>query len=150
MHANPVAAATAKTRIPHVMARSQANAPLPQSRFAGVDVGGARKGFDVAVVDDERLVRLEGGLARAEGVALLGAERPVVVGVDSPVACAPDGVASRPDERAFARAGVCAIRFTPDAAEVHSGNPYYGWIVEGLALHAALAGFAVVEVFPTA
>lgn len=150
MHANAVAATAAANRVPHVMAGSQANASDGSRQFAGVDVGGSRKGFDVAIVDDERLLRLDGGLSCDDVVALIGEAGPRLVGIDSPRACAPDGERSRPDERAFARAGICAIRFTPDDVTVRSGNPYYGWVVEGLALYEALAGVDVVEVFPTA
>jgi predicted nuclease with RNAse H fold len=150
MHAKAAAAAAAPSRVPHVMSGSQANAAVSPPQYVGVDVGGARKGFDVAVADDERLVALQGGLRRDEVVALMATTRPRLVGIDSPRACAPEGERSRPDERAFARAGICGIRFTPDEAQVRSGNPYYTWIVEGLALYEALAGFEVVEVFPTA
>src|SRR3954469_14464093 len=142
MHAKAVAATTADSRFPHVMPSSQANAPVSSPQYAGVDVGGPRKGFDVAVVDDERLVRLESGLRRDEVVALVEATGPRVVGIDSPASCAPDGETSRADERALGRA-VCGIRWTPDAATVHSGHPYYGWVVEGLRLYEALAEHAV-------
>jgi hypothetical protein len=44
---------------------------------------------------------------------------------------------------------VCGIRWTPDEPQVRA-NPYYRWIVEGLALYAALDGLSTIEVFPTA
>jgi predicted nuclease with RNAse H fold len=116
-------------------------------RWLGVDVGGPRKGFDVALIDDRRLLELRSGLRTGDVVDLVAAARPLVVGIDSPRSCAPDGETSRDGERALARA-VCGIRWTPDRARVEAGV-YYGWVVEGLALYSALGG-AAIEVFPTA
>lgn len=122
--------------------------------WAGVDVGAA-KGFDVAAVDRHRLV---GGPERIGDVSAvvrwLREQGPAVVAVDSPRSPAPDGERSRPDERAFAAAGVCGIRFTPDAAAL-AGNPaYYGWVLHGFELFAALEAapepWHVIECFPTA
>jgi predicted nuclease with RNAse H fold len=70
-----------------------------------------------------------------------------VAGIDGPCSCAPDGETSRAGERALARA-VCGIRWTPDREHVRGGG-YYGWVVEGLRLYAALDR-AAIEVFPTA
>jgi predicted nuclease with RNAse H fold len=112
-----------------------------------VDVGGPRKGFDVALIDDRRLLELRSRLGTGDVVALVAATRPLVVGIDSPRTYAPDGGTSRAGERALARA-VCGIRWTPDRARVDAGG-YYGWVVEGLKLYAALDG-AAIEVFPTA
>ena len=76
-----------------------------------------------------------------------------VAGIDSPSSCAPPGCRSRPGERALARE-VCPIFYTPDEETVRSGNPFYGWVVEGLGLYAGLAeeapGTECVEVFPSA
>jgi predicted nuclease with RNAse H fold len=82
----------------------------------------------------------------------LGELGPRVIGIDSPREPAPDGAPSRPGERAFAAAGVCGIRFTPDRATLQAPHPtgYYDWILHGMELYAALAGHRVVEVFPTA
>jgi predicted nuclease with RNAse H fold len=112
--------------------------------WLGVDVGGPRKGFDVALIDDDA-VRVLARLDREGVVALAGGERPAVIGIDSPCSVAPPGATSRADERALARA-VCGIRWTPDRLD----GPYYAWVVEGLRLYEALAGHAVIEVFPTA
>jgi predicted nuclease with RNAse H fold len=119
-------------------------------RALGVDVGGPRKGFDVALVEGRRVVALRSRLTIADVVELVRSERPAVVGIDSPGTCAPDGGTSRADERALARA-VCGIRWTPDAATVARGG-LYGWVVHGLALWDALRplGAEPVEVFPTA
>lgn len=123
------------------------------SCFAGVDVGGPRKGFDVAVLEGLALVELLSGQDRAGVVRAINAGRPRVVGVDSPCACAKPGEKSRPGERELARE-VCPIFYTPDEAAVRSGNPFYGWVVEGLELYRALGrscpGSRLVEVFPSA
>lgn len=120
------------------------------SRWIGVDVGGERKGFDVAVVDERQLIRLIGGLDLEAVLGLVDAERPVVVGIDSPGCCAPAGRTARDCELALART-ICQIRWTPDRPTVDR-NPYYAWIVEGLNLFEALADrdAELIEVFPTA
>ena len=116
----------------------------------GVDVGGDRKGFDVAVLDG-MTVRLR-RTTKVGDVVDLAADAGLV-GIDAPAAWAPDGQASRPDERSFARAGICGIRFTPDEATARARtDDHLGWIWNGLALYEALADAAVdtAEVFPTA
>jgi predicted nuclease with RNAse H fold len=119
-------------------------------RWMGVDVGGRRKGFDVALVEDRRLVGLRQRQSVGEVVAWVASARPAVVAVDSPRSCAAPGQTHRPDERAL-RAAVCGIRWTPPRGRL-GGNPYYGWVVEGLRLYDALADqpVEVVECFPTA
>jgi predicted nuclease with RNAse H fold len=118
--------------------------------WLGVDVGGRRKGFDAAVIDERRLLELRGRLSRDEVLAVVDDARPTLVAVDGPRRCAPPGHHLREDERALSRA-VCGIRWTPDATTV-SGSDYYGWIREGLELFDALCarGMVAVEVFPTA
>jgi predicted nuclease with RNAse H fold len=119
------------------------------SRWLGIDVGGQRKGFDVALVDERRLLALEGRLRRHAVVELVERARPTLVAIDSPRGCAPEGQTARAGERQLAKS-ICGIRWTPDARHVHA-NDYYAWVVEGLALFGALAGrVEVIEVFPTA
>jgi predicted nuclease with RNAse H fold len=119
--------------------------------WAGVDVGGRRKGFHLALVDEERL---RAGPVRkatvAEAIRWLSWRVPRLVAVDSPIEPAPDGMRSRPEERLLTRA-VCGIRYTPDRATL-SRSHYYEWILRGLDLYAALevAGLAAIECFPTA
>jgi predicted nuclease with RNAse H fold len=113
-------------------------------------VGGRRKRFDAALVDEHRLLHLADRLNLNSVIALVDAERPALVAIDSPCTCAPDGKTARLGERLLAKT-VCGIRWTPDEAKVRAGG-YYEWVVEGLALYAALAarGVAAIEVFPTA
>lgn len=116
----------------------------------GVDVGGRRKAFDVAVVDDRRLVDLRRRQSLDDVIGCVARSAPTVVAIDSPRACAAPGHTHRPEERAL-RAAVCGIRWTPPRSDLE-GNPYYEWIVEGLKLYGALEGrpHQVIECFPTA
>jgi predicted nuclease with RNAse H fold len=119
-------------------------------RTVGVDVGGQRKGFDVALLDDRLVVALMRGLDREAVVKLVSMHQPALVAVDSPRSCAPNGQSTRECEREL-NTSICGIRWTPDKKRVYA-EPYFAWIVEGLALYAALAaaGVPVIEVFPTA
>jgi predicted nuclease with RNAse H fold len=118
--------------------------------WLGVDVGGKRTGFDVAVVDDRRLLTLAARLEREAVIALVQRDTPMVVAIDGPRSCASDGHTARAGERLVNRS-VCGIRWTPDARTVHE-NEYYAWVREGLALFEALEALGVdaIEVFPTA
>jgi predicted nuclease with RNAse H fold len=120
--------------------------------WAGVDVGGRRKGFHVAVIDRQRLIELGRGSTPEDVIRFLERHRPGVVAVDSPRHPAPDGLRSRHDEREFAARRICGIRYTPDRARLDGNPAYYQWIDNGLGLYAALedAGLRAIECFPTA
>ncbi len=121
-------------------------------RWAGVDVGAAAKGFHLALVDGRRLVAgPERRRTAHEAVQLLVSWAPRLIAVDSPLRPAPDGHRSRPCERAFARARICGLRFTPDRRTLASSR-YYEWILNGFALYRGLttAGLRAIECFPTA
>jgi predicted nuclease with RNAse H fold len=119
-------------------------------RWLGVDVGGHRKGFDLALIDERRLIHLERGVDRAGVVETAERARPALVAIDSPRSCARPGETARDCEREISRR-VCGIRWTPDQQRLHTSD-YYAWIVEGLALFEALAARQIhaIEVFPTA
>jgi predicted nuclease with RNAse H fold len=119
-------------------------------RWLGVDVGGKRKGFDIALIDARQVLALAGHLNREEVIELVETERPTVVAIDSPRCCAPTGQTTRAGERQLAKS-ICGIRWTPDESRVHA-SAYYAWIEEGFALFDALAAHdvEVIEVFPTA
>ena len=120
--------------------------------WAGVDVGGRRKGFHVAVIDSVG-VELEASLRTPREVASWLAEAgPCLVAVDSPLSPAPPGESSRAGERELVQAPVCHLRYTPDRAGLSENPRYYEWIEHGFELYAALAeaGLAAVECFPTA
>jgi predicted nuclease with RNAse H fold len=118
--------------------------------WVGVDVGGKRKGFDVAVIDDRRVLVLQGHLTCRQVVDRVSEHRPAVIAIDSPCCLAPEGQTARDGELQLAKS-ICGIRWTPDARRVYA-SAYYAWILEGLALFEALAahGVEVIEVFPTA
>jgi len=121
------------------------------SVWAGIDVGGRRKGFHAAVIDG---AGVHAGPTRLPSAAAvidwLLPHDPAVVAVDSPRRPAEDGSSSRACERRLARE-VCGLRFTPDRRRLN-GNRYYEWILNGFALYDALAAgsWEVVECFPTA
>jgi predicted nuclease with RNAse H fold len=119
-------------------------------RWLGVDVGGKRKGFDIALIDNRWVLALAGHLRREAVIDLVARGRPTVVAIDSPRCCAPTGQTTRAGERQLAKS-ICGIRWTPDERQVHA-RAYYAWIVEGLLLFDALAqnDVEVIEVFPTA
>jgi predicted nuclease with RNAse H fold len=113
-------------------------------------VGGKRKGFDVAVIDDRRVLALQGRLTCQQVVDLVMANPPGVAAIDSPRSCAPRGQTAREGELQPAKS-ICGIRWTPEASRVHA-SAYYAWIIEGLALFDALIrrGVEVIRVFPAA
>lgn len=122
------------------------------TRWAGVDVGGARKGFDVVVVGRSGLVTAPRRLPSSGAVhSFLHDHQPRVVAVDSPRCAAPAGERSRACERRLAKE-VCGIRYTPDQGTLNGGSPYYEWIRRGLGLYTALehGPWGVIECFPTA
>jgi predicted nuclease with RNAse H fold len=123
---------------------------LRDGRTAGVDVGGRRKGFDVALLDDREVAVLASRLDRNAVVELVSVHQPALIAVDSPRSCAPEGHSTRECEREL-NTSICGIRWTPDCKRVDA-DPYFAWIVEGLALYGALAAadLPVIEVFPTA
>jgi predicted nuclease with RNAse H fold len=123
---------------------------MVMTRWMGVDVGGPRKAFDAALVEDQRLIGLRQRQSVADVVAWVASARPSVVAIDSPRSCAAPGSTHRPEEKEL-RDAVCGIRWTPASSQL-AGNPYYEWIVEGLRLYDALADAPVelIECFPTA
>lgn len=118
--------------------------------WVGVDVGGQRKGFDVAVIDDRQVLELWSHRTCSQVVDIVLVNRPEVAAIDSPRSCAPDGQTARDSELRLAKS-ICGIRWTPDERRVHA-TAYYAWILEGRALFDALAAqdVQVIEVFPTA
>jgi predicted nuclease with RNAse H fold len=122
--------------------------------WCGVDVGGRRKGFHVAVVDAVRVLQAPStGLDVAAAVEYIGRFSPVLTAVDSPICAAPAGHSSRTGERRVLPEVGCNIRPTPDLDTIRQRpDDLYGWITHGFELYEALrqAGLEVVECFPTA
>jgi predicted nuclease with RNAse H fold len=118
---------------------------------------GAKKGFDVAVIDGHGLVAGPRRITEVSEVAQwLSEQRPRIVAVDSPRSPAPEGQLSREEERNLVRAGVCGIRYTPNEAALEANRTYYAWIRNGFKLYEALGdakpsvGWTPIECFPTA
>jgi predicted nuclease with RNAse H fold len=139
--------------VPH---RGSATSRPVADRWAGIDVG-AKKGFDVAVIDERGLVAGPVRIADVgDVVGWLRGQRPSVVAVDSPRSPAAPGERSRQCERELVKAGLCGIRYTPDRAGLSTNTSYYGWILNGFRLYDTLTnegaemGWAVIECFPTA
>jgi len=127
--------------------------------FAGIDVGARRKGFHIAVLDDDRnVVDQRRETAAYEAARFLAGRGVAVVAVDSPLAAAEPGEHGRLCEYAFLARKVCGIRLTPDEATIRRAHAkdFYGWIINGWELYEALDVRAheeyweVVECFPTA
>jgi predicted nuclease with RNAse H fold len=118
----------------------------------GIDVGGERKGFDLAVVDaDLTLVDSGAHLGIPDVIGLVKQWNPAVIAVDSPCEPAPPGDHLRECELQL-NSAVCGIRWTPDISAIEASN-YYAWIRNGFRLYAALEGVPgveLIEVFPTA
>ncbi len=119
-------------------------------RWLGVDVGEQRKGFDAALIDGRRLLDIKDHLSVDHVAAILEAEKPAVVAIDSPCCYAPDGERTRECERRVNHE-ICGIRWTPDRAHAQD-NPYYAWVWHGLELYRSLNSrdAEIIEVFPTA
>jgi predicted nuclease with RNAse H fold len=123
-------------------------------RWAGVDVGGGRKGFHAVMVDSKRVVDGPEQIRSAvEVVAWLAGRESALTAIDSPHSPAPAGQRSRPCEREFFAAGICGIRYTPDRTTIEARRDgYYEWIQRGFDLYEALfaENLEVIECFPTA
>jgi len=113
---------------------------------AGIDVGGARKGYHAVALRQGALLA---SLATRDAKALvrwclaLGVSH---VGIDAPGRWSADG-RRRAGERALAAAGIScfasptrAVALAHEAAAARAGRPgWYGWMFEGERIHAALA-----------
>jgi predicted nuclease with RNAse H fold len=128
--------------------------------WVGVDVGGRRKGFHVAVIVSARgrlavVERPRRLLTPSAAATWIGVWRPRLVGVDAPRQLGDYPPRFR-GERRLARE-VCRLRYTPtrEALERQKRGrapKYYEWIEHGLELYEALgrAGLTAIEAFPTA
>jgi predicted nuclease with RNAse H fold len=108
---------------------------------AGIDVGGAKKGFHAVALRGPDILDCFTSTdpeAMAAWCTRIGAR---AVGVDAPSAWSMDGRA-RPAERSLMRAGVhCFASPTRAAALAHPKN-WFGWMFAGEALYRALRGGA--------
>ena len=127
---------------------------------AGIDVGGKGKGFHAVVMRNGILTAraIAGAQEAADWCVAEGAQ---AVAVDAPMGWSTTG-RSRQAERELRWEGSIIQCFrTPDAA-TGSGNPFYGWVANGMELYDCLAphfarydgtsraGRVVFETFPQA
>lgn len=123
------------------MARSPAPGGATASRgvpaCAGIDVGGERKGFHAVAL---RGLQVSGCFASPDAAAVADwcrAQGALAVGVDAPCRWSATGRA-RAAERILMQRGIaCFASPTRAVAEAHPRN-YYGWMLCGAALFAAL------------
>lgn len=112
---------------------------------AGIDVGGARKGYHAVALREGQFLAC---LATRDAAALVDwcrALAVVHVGVDAPCRWSSDG-RKRASERALAAAGMACfasptrdVALAHEAAAVRAGKSgWYGWMFEGERLYAAL------------
>ncbi|UPH90858.1 DUF429 domain-containing protein [Synechococcus sp. NB0720_010] len=109
--------------------------------FAGIDVGGARKGFH-AVLLDEQTVTDQLNTPDPEALArwCLRAER---IAIDAPCGWAQPGQRSRLCERQLLAKGVHCFATPTREAALASRSNFYGWVLRGEALYQALQRFGV-------
>ncbi len=125
----------------------------------GIDVGGTRKGFHAVALNCTRIVARLRSRDPAEVADWCHAHDARVVAVDAPCRWRGTGPA-RAAERQLAANGI-ACYFTP-TEERARGHAFYGWMLAGAALYAALqphfplyaggnvSGRVCVETFPQA
>ncbi len=132
--------------------------PVSSGKWSiGVDVGGARKGFHLAMlggsdlyIEAEDLLSPEDLLKAIDSMGIKSGQIGAI-GIDSPQNWAPGKEKSRPCEREYRKLGLSGIYFTPN--EEHAkGNSFYDWVRNGLGLYALLEKEGIkkaIEVFPT-
>ena len=77
--------------------------------WAGVDVGGRRKGFHCAVLSGDHVLSLACIATPTEVANHLALHAPGLVAIDSPTSLACDGERSRRCERDFVAAAICKV-----------------------------------------
>lgn len=106
-----------------------------QTVVAGIDVGGARKGFHGVALRGGRYWRKFASTGPGEMAAWCRGLGAVAVGIDAPARFSQDG-RMRPCERALARALISC--FATPTLERARATPFYAWMLNGAALFAAL------------
>ena len=108
---------------------------------AGIDVGGARKGFHAVLLEGRRVVdQLNTSDPEALARWCLRAERSAI---DAPCGWALPGERSRLCERQLLAKGVHCFATPTREAALASRSNFYGWVLRGEALYQALQRFGV-------
>lgn len=103
---------------------------------AGVDVGGAKKGFHAVALQDKQIVAKTVTCSAADVAAWCGKQGASAVGIDAPCQWSLTGRA-RPCERELAGLGLSA--FSTPCLTVGQIHPFYRWMVNGAELFRLLA-----------
>ena len=108
---------------------------------AGVDVGGARKGFHAVLLEEQSVIdQLNTPDPEALARWCLRAER---IAIDAPSGWALPGERSRLCERQLLAKGVHCFATPMREAALASRTNFYGWMLRGEALYQALQRFGV-------
>ena len=108
---------------------------------AGIDVGGARKGFHAVLLKGRRVVdQLNTHDPEALARWCLRAER---IAIDAPCGWALPGERSRLCERQLAAQGVRCFATPTRESALASRSNFYGWVLRGEALYQALQRYRV-------
>jgi hypothetical protein len=93
------------------------------ARLCGVALMWAQseRASDVAVIDDRRVLALQGHLTCRQAADMVMANRPAVVAIGSPRSCEPEGQSARDGELRLAKS-ICGICWTPGAGRVRAGR----------------------------
>src|SRR4051812_47385597 len=90
------------------------NVQITTPNVIGIDVGGGRKQFDVAVLCGREVRDLRRRQSVELVTDLVQRTAPAVVAIDSPAGWAPGDEKSRSGERQLVSAKICNIRWTPN------------------------------------
>ena len=118
--------------------------------FAGVDVGGEKKGFHLALTDGQTILEIGAELPLDQAIAWLTERNPAVIAIDAPPQALIHGPETRAAEKALHQAGF-RIQWTRRQG---NGLPAPDWMNHGAALwqalRHALPHARLIETFPTA
>lgn len=118
--------------------------------FAGVDVGGEKKGFHIALTDGHAILEIAAELSLPQAIEWLAERSPAVVAIDAPPQALIQGPETRAAERALSQAGF-RIQWTRRQG---TGLPAPEWMNHGAALwhelKRTLPHAQLIETFPTA
>jgi len=102
---------------------------------AGIDVGGAKKGFHGVALANGRYLAQQASLEAERMAAWCKEIGAMAVGVDAPSRWSETG-RMRPAERELARRGISC--FATPRLETALSHPFYAWMLQGAALYRAL------------
>jgi predicted nuclease with RNAse H fold len=107
----------------------------PATVVAGIDVGGAKKGFHGVALSRGRYLAQFASTDAAAMVAWCREAGAAAVGVDAPARWSETG-RMRPAERELASSGIRC--FATPRLETALGHPFYAWMLQGAALYRGL------------